>query len=192
MAVASIALRSKQRLCALRLLDGTLMLNTLLYPDEIRVQRGTPMPDVQLSDKEMTMANSLIDLMTSDFEPEQLKDNYREALLTTIEAKLEGKEVVEAPSAPSSNVVDLMDALKASMEAMKAQRKQAKQISAQKAEKAPKEAATAGCCQDKQEESCSRVALWKSALHFKPLESGGVASRCHHRTKISRNRKNLI
>ncbi len=147
-AVASIALRSKQRLCALRLLDGTLMLNTLLYPDEIRVQRGTPLPDVQLSDKEMAMANSLIDLMTSDFEPEQLKDSYREALLTTIEAKLEGKEVVEAPAAPSSNVVDLMDALKASMEAMKAQKEAAKQTAAasksDKAEKASKEAATAG------------------------------------------------
>lgn len=147
-AVASIALRSKQRLCALRLLDGTLMLNTLLYPDEIRVQRGTPLPDVQLSDKEMAMANSLIDLMTSDFEPEQLKDSYREALLTTIEAKLEGKEVVEAPAAPTSNVVDLMDALKASMEAMKAQKEAAKQTAAasksDKAEKAPKEAATAG------------------------------------------------
>jgi DNA end-binding protein Ku len=126
-AVASIALRSKQRLCALRLLDGTLMLNTLLYPDEIRVQRGAPMPDVQLSDKEMSMANSLIDLMTADFEPEQLKDNYREALLTTIEAKLEGKEVVEAPAVASSNVVDLMDALKASMEAMKAQKEAAKE-----------------------------------------------------------------
>lgn len=142
-AVASIALRSKQRLCALRLLDGTLMLNTLLYPDEIRVQRGTPLPDVQLSDKEMAMANSLIDLMTSDFEPDQLKDSYREALLTTIEAKLEGKEVVEAPTAPNSNVVDLMDALKASMEAMKAQKEAAKQTAATK-EKAPKEAATAG------------------------------------------------
>lgn len=125
-AVASIALRSKQRLCALRLLDGTLMLNTLLYPDEIRVQRGTEMPDVQISDKEMGMANSLIDLMTSDFEPEQLKDTYREALLSTIQAKLEGKEVIEAPQAPAGNVVDLMDALKASMEAMKAQKEAAK------------------------------------------------------------------
>lgn len=144
-AVASIALRSKQRLCALRLMDGTLMLNTLLYPDEIRVQRGTALPDVQLSDKEMAMANSLIDLMTSDFEPAQLKDTYREALLSTIEAKLEGKEVVEAPSAPSSNVVDLMDALKASMEAMKAQKEAAKQTAAASTESKPaKETATAG------------------------------------------------
>ena len=147
-AVASIALRSKQRLCALRLLDGTLMLNTLLYPDEIRVQRGTPLPDVQLSDKEMTMANSLIDLMTSDFEPDQLKDTYREALLSTIEAKLEGKEVVEAPTAPSSNVGDVMDALKASMEAMKAQKEAAKATAAiaktDKGEKSAKETATAG------------------------------------------------
>ncbi|RTL36613.1 MAG: Ku protein [Candidatus Melainabacteria bacterium] len=157
-AVASIALRSKQRLCALRLLDGTLMLNTLLYPDEIRVQRGTPLPDVQLSDKEMAMANSLIDLMTSDFEPEQLKDTYREALLTTIQAKLEGKEVVEAPAVPSSNVVDLMDALKASMEAMKAQKEAAaatKAEKAEKAEKAPKEAATAGAAKSSKKKAAA-------------------------------------
>ena len=153
-AVASIALRSKQRLCALRLLDGTLMLNTLLYPDEIRVQRGTPLPDVQLSDKEMAMANSLIDLMTSDFEPDQLKDTYREALLTTIQAKLEGKEVVEAPAVPTSNVVDLMDALKASMEAMKAQ-KEAAATKAEKAEKAPKEAATAGAAKSSKKKAAA-------------------------------------
>lgn len=123
-AIARITLRTKERLCSIRTMDGTLMMNTLLYPDEIRVSRGKPMPEVAISDKELAMAGSLIDLMTDDFNPESYKDNYREALLKIIEAKLEGKEVPEEAPMPTANVVDLMDALQASMESMKAKKKE--------------------------------------------------------------------
>ena len=118
-AVAKIAIRNKERLCALRPMDGTLMLETLLYPDEIRVQRGTEVPEVQVSDKELSMAFSLIDLMSGSFDPEQYHDEYRKALTEIIEAKLQGAEIVEAPAAPRGKVVDLMAALKASVEAAK-------------------------------------------------------------------------
>jgi DNA end-binding protein Ku len=50
-AIAKVAIRSKERLCSLRAVDGTLVLNTLFYPDEIRVERGKPLPDVTISDK---------------------------------------------------------------------------------------------------------------------------------------------
>lgn len=126
-AVANVAIRTKQRLCALRPLDGTLMMSTLLYPDEIRVQRGKELPSVKISDKELAMAESLIDLMTGEFDPDSYKDHYREALLQIIEAKLEGKEIAEVPSAAPAKVVDLMEALAASMEAMKAQKAGAKE-----------------------------------------------------------------
>lgn len=121
-AIATVTLRTKERLCALRPMDGTLIMNTLLYPDEIRVSKGKNLPDVQIAEKELNMAGMLIDMMTQEFKPENYKDNYREALLKIIEAKLEGKEIVEAPAAPQANVVDLMDALAASMEKMKAQK----------------------------------------------------------------------
>lgn len=121
-AIAKFTLRTKERLCALRPMDGTLICNTLLYPDEIRVSPGKSLPDVALSDKEVGMAGMLIDMMTHEFDPENYKDHYREALLKIIEAKLEGKELVEAPAAAPTNVVDLMDALTASMEKMKAQK----------------------------------------------------------------------
>lgn len=121
-AIAKVAIRSKERLCCLRPMDGTLIMSTLLYPEEIRVEKGKALPDVAVSDKELAMASSLIDLMTDDFRPENYKDNYREALMQVIEAKLEGKEVVQAPVAQEGNVVDLMDALKASMESMKARK----------------------------------------------------------------------
>jgi len=118
-AVAKLSIRNKERLCALRPYDGTLMLETLYYPDEVRVQKGESLPDVKVSEKELGMAFSLIDLMTEEFKPEEFKDNYREALMEVINAKLEGVEIVEAPAPPRGKVVDLMSALKASVEAAK-------------------------------------------------------------------------
>jgi DNA end-binding protein Ku len=121
-AIAKVSIRSKERLCCLRSYGGTLMMSTLLYPDEVRVDKNKALPDVQVSDKEMAMASSLIDLMAADFEPESYKDGYREALMQVIEAKLEGKEVHEAPAAGPAKVIDLMDALQASMESIRAKK----------------------------------------------------------------------
>lgn len=118
-AVAKLAIRNKERLCALRPYDGTLMLETLYYPDEVRVQKGADAPDVKVTEKELDMAFSLIDLMTDDFQPEEFKDNYRGALMEVIQAKLEGQEIVEAPAPAAGKVIDLMSALKASVEAAK-------------------------------------------------------------------------
>lgn len=118
-AIAKVAIRSKERLCALRALDGTMVMNTLFFPDEIRIERGKALPDVTISDKEMAMAGSLIDMMAHEFQPADYTDSYREAVLRTIEAKLEGREVAEAPVAATGKVIDLMEALQASMENLK-------------------------------------------------------------------------
>ena len=122
-AVAKIAIRNKERLCALRAYDGTLMLETLYFPDEIRVQKGLDLPDVKVSSKEEDMASSLVDLMLEEFQPAEYHDDYREALMQVIEAKLQGAEIVEAPAAPRGKVVDLMSALKKSVESAKQQKK---------------------------------------------------------------------
>jgi DNA end-binding protein Ku len=121
-AIAKVAIRSKERLCCLRAVDGTLVMETLLYPDEIRIERGKPMPEIEVSDKEVAMASSLIDLMTEDFDPSKYKDNYREALIKVIEAKVDGREIATAAPPPEAKVVDLMDALRASMESIKARK----------------------------------------------------------------------
>jgi DNA end-binding protein Ku len=63
-AIAKVAIRSKERLCSLRPLEGTLVMSTLLYPDEVRIERNKPLPDVALADRELAMASNLIDLMT--------------------------------------------------------------------------------------------------------------------------------
>ena len=135
-AVAKIAIRNKERLCALRPYDGTLMLETLYYPDEIRVQKGADAPDVKVTEKEVGMASSLVDLMLEEFKPEAYHDDYRQALMEVIEAKLQGAEVVEAPAAPKGKVVDLMTALKASVESAK------KRKTAPAAEAAPSRSTT--------------------------------------------------
>jgi len=118
-ALANIAIRQKERLCALRSFNGTMMLDTLYYPDEIRIERHGQLPEEQVPERELQMALSLIDLLSDEFDPQKYHDNYREALMEVIEAKLQGAEVVEAPPAPATNVTDLMAALKASVDAVK-------------------------------------------------------------------------
>jgi DNA end-binding protein Ku len=121
-AIAKVSIRNKERLCSLRAMEGTLVMSTLLYPDEVRIERNKPLPDVALSDKELTMASSLIDLMAEDFDPSKYKDEYRESLMQVIEAKLEGKQLITVQAPPQSNVLELMDALRVSMETIKAKK----------------------------------------------------------------------
>jgi DNA end-binding protein Ku len=118
-AVAKIAIRTKERLCALRAGPGGLVLETLYYADEIR-EPESEVPDIKVSEAEMKVAYALIDLLEEPFEPTKYKDEYRDALMQIIEAKLEGHEYV-APAEPAAATpaVDLMAALKASVEAAK-------------------------------------------------------------------------
>ena len=120
-AIAKIALRNKESLCVLRPSgDGdTLLLETLYYPDEIRALEQEPAPEVLVSQPELAMAYSLIDLLQESFDPSKYHDRYRAALLEVIEAKRNGAEVVAPPEAPTLRTVDLMEALKASLEAAK-------------------------------------------------------------------------
>jgi DNA end-binding protein Ku len=139
--IGTIAIRSKERLCALRPLGGTLMLETLLYADEIRVSADNPLPDVKISSQEMKMALSLVDLMSDKFEPDAYKDHYRHALTKLLEAKLEGEEIVEAPTTSKGKVVDLMEALRASLESAHGGKAQPKRSAARAARSKQKPAA---------------------------------------------------
>ncbi len=118
-AIATITIRKKEQLCVLRPKTGALMLETLYYPDEIRAQPEMDLKNVKITDRELEMAYALIDLLRKPFEPEEYKDNYREALTQLIDAKLEGREVVESPEPKESKVIDLADALRKSVEAAK-------------------------------------------------------------------------
>jgi DNA end-binding protein Ku len=118
-AVGSITIRKKEQLCVTRPHNGTIMLETLFYPDEIRQERGVDLDKVKVSERELEMAFTLIELLKQPFDPSEYKDHYREALARLIEAKLEGKQVVTSPAAADTRVFDLAEALKRSVEAAK-------------------------------------------------------------------------
>jgi DNA end-binding protein Ku len=121
-ALVKIALRQRESLATLRVRDGVFVLEMMLWPDEIREPDfGFLDDDIEVRAQELKMAESLIDSLSGDFQPEQYADNYREALQALIEAKVEGREVVAPaePAADTGTVVDLMAALRASVEAAK-------------------------------------------------------------------------
>lgn len=120
-AVAKVAIRTKERLCALRPRDDQLILETLYYPDEIR-DPGELAPVQEVSEQEMEMARALIEMLEAPFDPAAYRDEYREALMALISARLEGRELEAAEEAAPRPAVDLMAALRASVEAARARR----------------------------------------------------------------------
>lgn len=127
MAIAQVALRTKTRLAALRVYDDVLMLQTMLWDDEVRKPDFAILRDDvgEPRDQELKMAASLIATLEADFEPEKYSDEYREKLLALIDRKLsENEDVVataaeEAPEETGGQVVDLVSALQASIDRQK-------------------------------------------------------------------------
>jgi DNA end-binding protein Ku len=120
-AVVKIALRQRESLATLRVRDGVFVLETMLWPDEIREPEFKFLDeDVDLRPQELQMASSLIDSMEGDFDPTEYKDAYREAVQEIIDAKVEGKEIVAPePEQAAPAASDLLSALRASVEAAK-------------------------------------------------------------------------
>ena len=121
-AVVKVALRQREALAAVRVRDGVFVLETMLWPDEIREpQFGFLDDDVEVRPQELAMAGTLIESLSGEFDPNEHKDTYREALEEVIEAKVEGHEIVAPAARPDEGaaVVDLMAALRASVDAAK-------------------------------------------------------------------------
>ena len=121
-AIVKVALRQREQLATLRVREDVLVLNTMLWPDEVRsVDFPFLDEDIETRPAELAMASSLIDSMAGSFKADEFTDNYREALQEVINAKVEGREIIqpeEAEEAPAA-AVDLMAALKASVERAK-------------------------------------------------------------------------
>jgi DNA end-binding protein Ku len=116
-AIAKVTMRQKEQLCTLRLYERTIALETMFYSDEIRSTEELAVPgeNVKVTERELKMATSLVDMLSGDFDFEEYRDNYRDALLEIIERKSEG-ETIEAPKAAAPKPVDLMEALRQSVE----------------------------------------------------------------------------
>ncbi len=124
-AIARVVLRSKEQLVAIRPAQGgtVLMMETMIFADEVvgrEALDGLPeAEELKVSDREVQMAQQLIESLVTDFEPARYKDEYREKVLQLIEAKAEGAEIVQQAVAPTPTAVpDLMAALEASLAAV--------------------------------------------------------------------------
>lgn len=129
-AIVRFSLRQKTRLAALRVRDDVLVLQTLLWADEVREATFPALEEpVRVSAKELELSAALVESFASDFDPENYVDEYQQELRTLIEAKLEKGDAVdtaetfgEQEADAGGEVIDLMEALRASVERSRAQR----------------------------------------------------------------------
>ena len=125
-AIARFVFRNKEHLAALRPGDGVLTLTTMRFADEVvspsELEDVLPQDKQKVAKKEVEMAEQLIDSLTTAFDPDAYRDEYREQLLALIERKAEGKEVLTAPETEEPKPTaapDLMSALEESIAAVK-------------------------------------------------------------------------
>ena len=171
-ALVKVAIRNREQLATLRVREGVIVLDTMIWPDEVReADFGFLDEDIELRPQERQMARSLVESMSGDFDPEEYTDNYREALQAVIEAKVEGREVVEVEEAQptAGNVVDLMSALRASVDAAKKSRGAPAETPAKKtakkaaAKKAAKKAPAKKAAKKAAKKTAKKAATRKSA-----------------------------
>jgi len=127
-AIARVVLRSKEQLVAIRPAGDVLMMETMLFHDEVVPSEDIDdLPDgkeLKATDRELKMAQQLIDSLSSEFDPSSYHDQYREKVLELIERKASGEEIAVQPEAPEpARVPDLMAALEASLAAVKEPKK---------------------------------------------------------------------
>ncbi|HET8795962.1 MAG TPA: Ku protein [Arthrobacter sp.] len=125
-AIVKFTLRQKSRLAALRVRDDVLMIQTLLWEDEVREASFPSLEEkVKVSDKELQMSSALVDSFSSDFSPEEFTDEYQEQLQELVQAKLEKGEGFDTEETfgeaaeeeeGGAKVLDLMEALRRSVE----------------------------------------------------------------------------
>ena len=121
-AITKIAIRQRESLAVLRVRDGVLVMHTMRWPDEIRRPDFAFLDeDIAVRPQELKMAEALIGSMTSEFDPGQFTDDYREAMTALLEAKQSGGDVAQPPEVADDGaaVVDLMSALRRSVERAK-------------------------------------------------------------------------
>lgn len=126
-AIARVVLRQKESLAVLRTYENCLIMETIFYPDEIRNTNLIPELnfEVKMHENELKMAVQLIENLTAEFKPEKYQNNYRQALMELINAKVTGEDIAVLAEPERTKVVDLMEALRASIEVAQKEKKEA-------------------------------------------------------------------
>ena len=113
--VAKVAMHNREHIIILRPGPKGLLSHTMYFRDEIRQVDEFRTDTSLVKEKELDLAKMLISSLEADFEPEKYHDAYRDNLQKMIEAKIEGRKVVEAPAEHMAPVIDIMEALKRSL-----------------------------------------------------------------------------
>ncbi|MGH3348687.1 MAG: Ku protein [Nocardioides sp.] len=123
MAVVTVALRQRTTIAVLRVKDDVIVLQTMMWPDEIR-KADFSVETGEVKDAEVKMAHMLVDTLAGDFDASEFEDDYAEAVQALVKAKIEGGEIKRTPTSTKSSgeVVDLLAALQKSVEAAKTAR----------------------------------------------------------------------
>ena len=125
-AVVTVSLRSRMTTAVLRVRDDVIVMQTMMWPDEIRKPDfvGLDSTELDVKPQELQMARMLVETLAGDYDPDEFEDDYQEALEALVRAKLEGGEVkqVEKQEATGGEVVDLLAALQKSVDAAKSSR----------------------------------------------------------------------
>ncbi|NHN55351.1 Ku protein [Calidifontibacter sp. DB0510] len=126
MALVTVSLRTRMTVAVLRVRDDVIVLQTLLWPDEVRPAEFGVLDEepAEPNKKEVQMAHLLVESMAGDYEPEDYTDDYEEAVKAVVQAKLEGGEVATPPEAADDDgqVIDLLAALQQSVDRAKKKR----------------------------------------------------------------------
>lgn len=117
--LGKVVIRNKQYLSAVRTKDGVLVMDTMLFPDEVVPVSSIPGVPVKarVDTRELKVARQLVDALTAEFDPKRYRDEYRDRLLDYLEAKAEGETISLPTREERPKVRDLMEALRASVEA---------------------------------------------------------------------------
>ncbi len=113
--VAKVAMHNREHIVVLRPGAHGILLHTMYYASEVRKTEEFRTDTSPIKDKELELATTLIETLAAAFEPEKYRDSYREHVLTLIEAKRQGREILEAPAAQPAKVIDILEALKQSL-----------------------------------------------------------------------------
>jgi DNA end-binding protein Ku len=142
-AIARVTIRTRERLATLRAYDGTLILETMFWPDEIRSTDVLDLPkgeEGRVRDKELQMARTLVENLADRFRPESYTDEYRTALEKLIQQKSRGEARNAKRRRPEPKVIDLMEALRASVAKAGAPRRRASAKATRAAKAKPRRA----------------------------------------------------
>ncbi|MDP9115079.1 MAG: Ku protein [Acidobacteriota bacterium] len=115
MGIAKVTMHNREHVVILRPGANGVLMHTMYFSHEIRKVDEFRTDLSLVKEKELALAQSLVEALAADFEPDKYKDTYRENLLQMIESKKEGKEIVATPEPHQEKVVDIMEALRASL-----------------------------------------------------------------------------